>query len=56
FYKKSWDDHFAINNNLNVGEAPEWHPSDIIEGTVESLLDEIRNFLEALQNKLPNNE
>ncbi|CAI2172231.1 5799_t:CDS:10 [Funneliformis geosporum] len=56
FYKKSWDDHFAFNNNLNVGEEPEWHPDDIIEGGVETLMDEIRNFLEALQNKLPNNE
>ena len=63
FYKKSWDDSFAFNSNLNVGETPEWHPYDLIKdlsddkddkaGGVYNLLIEIRNFLEVLQSKLP---
>ncbi len=55
FYKKSWEEDFAFNSGLNVGEAPEWHPYDMIdEGGVNLLLNEIRNFLEILQNKLLN--
>ncbi|CAB4384640.1 hypothetical protein RhiirA1_439954 [Rhizophagus irregularis] len=55
FYRKSWEDNFAFNSNLNVGETPEWHPYDIMEetGGVNALLSEIRNFLEVLQDKLP---
>jgi len=55
FYRKSWEDDFAYNSNLNVGETPEWHPYDIMEetGGVHALLGDIRNFLEVLQDKLP---
>ncbi|GBC03393.1 hypothetical protein RclHR1_00510024 [Rhizophagus clarus] len=58
FYRKSWEDNFAFNSNLNVGETPEWHPYDIMEetGGVNVLLSEIRNFLETLQDKLPMSE
>ncbi|CAI2167759.1 14917_t:CDS:10 [Funneliformis geosporum] len=52
FYKKSWEEDFAFNGSLNVGEAPEWHPYDIMDeeqtGGVNDFMNEIRNFLEVL--------
>nr|CAG8459601.1 55_t:CDS:10 [Entrophospora candida] len=57
FYKKSWDDDFAYNTALDIGEIPEWHPNDIIYdqkiGGIKGLIDEIRNFLDQLQHNIP---
>ncbi|CAG8442892.1 9276_t:CDS:10 [Ambispora leptoticha] len=56
-YRKSWDDDFACNCNLKVGEAPEWHPNDILDrdkpGGLNKLLNEIREFLKILEEKVP---
>ncbi|KAG9287826.1 hypothetical protein G9A89_017421 [Geosiphon pyriformis] len=57
FYRKSWDDDFAFNCSLGVGEAPDWHPTDILDrdktGGVDGLLQEIHNFIETLEQKVP---
>ncbi|CAG8495162.1 4852_t:CDS:10 [Diversispora eburnea] len=47
-YKKSWDENFAHNSNLDAGEVPDWHPTDILEGesgSVEGLLEDIEKFM-----------
>ncbi|CAG8569282.1 27388_t:CDS:10, partial [Dentiscutata erythropus] len=48
-YKKSWDDDFSANGNLNSGEVPEWYPDDI-SGGVKQMLDDINEFLKVLQD------
>ncbi|CAG8799389.1 24319_t:CDS:10 [Gigaspora margarita] len=48
-YKKSWDDDFSANGNLNSGEVPEWYPDDI-SGGVKPMLDDINDFLKVLQD------
>ncbi|CAG8433755.1 11079_t:CDS:10 [Ambispora gerdemannii] len=57
FYRKSWDDDFAFNCNLKVGEAPDWHPTDAIDrdktGGVDKLLNDIREFMNTLEQKVP---
>ena len=56
-YKKSWNENFALNRDLKVGEAPGWHPHDIVDeketGGVDALSKDIQQFLENLQNNLP---
>ncbi|CAJ0846985.1 2333_t:CDS:10, partial [Entrophospora sp. SA101] len=56
-YKKSWDDDFAFNSALSVGEVPEWHPYDIVDdekiGGIKGLIGEIRKFLNMLQTNIP---
>ncbi|GBB93068.1 hypothetical protein RclHR1_02100017 [Rhizophagus clarus] len=58
FYKKSWDDNFALNLNLEVGEAPEWHPQDVMDsladetGRVGGLINDIQTFLNVLGSKV----
>ncbi|RIB14414.1 hypothetical protein C2G38_2195214 [Gigaspora rosea] len=56
FYKDTWERDFAENCSLSAGRVPEWHPIDFIEeensGGVDRLLNEIRNFLEVLQNNV----
>ncbi|RIA83605.1 hypothetical protein C1645_880390 [Glomus cerebriforme] len=52
FYKKSWEDEFALNRDLGVGEVPGWHPQDIMdEGP--TFFDDLKEFLKLLQEKLP---
>ncbi|GBB93067.1 hypothetical protein RclHR1_02100016 [Rhizophagus clarus] len=51
-YKMSWEDHFSYNCNLKVGEAPDWHPYEIVEEEV-NLLDDIKSFLKVLQSNHP---
>ncbi|RIA96991.1 hypothetical protein C1645_814644, partial [Glomus cerebriforme] len=57
-YKKSWDDNFSHNCNLEPGEVPVWYPHDFIEGDeeekgdVNDLLDDIGKFIRVLQDKL----
>ncbi|RIA83606.1 hypothetical protein C1645_785960 [Glomus cerebriforme] len=58
FYKKSWDDNLSLNVDLDVGEAPTWHPDDIIDEQDEQtgvvgLMSDIQAFLEVLKSKLP---
>ncbi|CAG8666204.1 9611_t:CDS:10, partial [Cetraspora pellucida] len=48
-YKKSWDDDFSANGNLNSGEVPEWYPDDMSNG-VKQMLNDINEFLKILQN------
>ncbi|RHZ72155.1 hypothetical protein Glove_245g8 [Diversispora epigaea] len=47
-YKKSWDESFAHNSNLDIGEVPDWHPTDILEGEsgrIDNLLEDIEEFM-----------
>ncbi|PKK68818.1 hypothetical protein RhiirC2_524255 [Rhizophagus irregularis] len=61
FYKKSWDNNFANNLDLDVGEAPEWHPQDIMDDLteegktegVDGLMNDIKTFLDVLESKIP---
>jgi len=44
---------------LEVGEVPEWHPDEIVyeeHGGVDTLMNEIQDFLEILQSNLSNND
>ncbi|CAG8742017.1 15430_t:CDS:2, partial [Dentiscutata heterogama] len=56
FYKDTWERDFAENCDLSAGRVPEWHPIDFVEeersGGVDHLLNEIRNFLDVLQNNV----
>ncbi|CAG8509702.1 9528_t:CDS:10 [Acaulospora morrowiae] len=49
-YKKFWEDEFAENCNLKVGEVPSWYPKKIIDdfGGVEGLLKDVDEFLETI--------
>jgi hypothetical protein len=46
---------------LDVGEAPEWHPQDIMDdlmddeqtGSVGGLMNDIKTFLDVLESKVP---
>jgi len=52
-YKKSWDDEFSFNSNLEPGEVPEWHPHDMVdEEQVNALLADIKRFIKILQTNL----
>ncbi|CAG8623592.1 18054_t:CDS:10, partial [Cetraspora pellucida] len=48
-YKKSWDDDFSANGNLNSGEVPEWYPDDMSNG-VKQMLNDINEFMKILQD------
>ncbi|CAB5208439.1 unnamed protein product [Rhizophagus irregularis] len=51
-YKSTWEDYFAHNSNLKVGEAPEWHPYEIMDEEID-LWSDIKRFLKVLQSNHP---
>ncbi|RGB40763.1 hypothetical protein C1646_811181 [Rhizophagus diaphanus] len=51
-YKSTWEDYFSHNSNLKVGEAPEWHPCDIMDEEVD-LWSDIKRFLKVLRSNHP---
>lgn len=46
---------------MDVGEAPEWHPQDIMDdltdegqtGGIDGLMNDIQSFLNVLESKIP---